>query len=145
MYTPTPFSQAFARPAPEFQPPASRTSLAERRTIRSSGTADALILALSAAANRGDMDAVLIADDDGMLVCNSVSRLDLAPVAAVVPIVARGRATARVRRAGQERELSVTSERIGGELLHIAGLGGDADGRTRELRRAVDAARRILM
>ena len=87
MYTPTPFSQAFARPAPEFQPPASRTSLAERRTIRSSGTADALILALSAAANRGDMDAVLIADDDGMLVCNSVSRLDLAPVAAVVPIL----------------------------------------------------------
>lgn len=146
MQTPTATSPSPFPLTPTFEPPRSRKGRPpERRAVRSNATADALILALSASAHRASLDAVLIADDDGMLVCTSSCRLDLTGVAAVAPIVARGKATARVRRGGSNRELSVQSEEIGGELLHIAGLGGDTDSRQRELRHVLEAARRILM
>ena len=64
----------------------------ERRKQRSSSCAEALELALSAAADGGELDVVLVADDFGMLVASSKTELELDMLAAITPIVSRGRA-----------------------------------------------------
>lgn len=116
----------------------------ERRKQRSGRACDALELALSAAADGGELDVVLIADDCGMLVASSHTPLDLEMLAAITPIVSRGRAKASVKRNGEQRDLSVKSIRIFDETLHIAALGGDASRRAMGVMRSVTAARRIL-
>ena len=116
----------------------------ERRQNRAKSAADALELALSAAAEAGGLDVVLIADDSGMLVAASDTPLDLDMLAAVTPIVSRGRAKANIKRNGEHRELSVKSLRVFDETLHVAALGGDAQGRALGVMRSVTAARRIL-
>ncbi len=116
----------------------------ERRQQRSQSSADALELALTGAAERGGLDAVLIADDCGMLVCHSRTELDLEMLAAVTPIVARGRAKANIKRNGQARELTVKTIKVLDETLHVAALGADVSARALGLMRSVAAARRIL-
>ncbi len=116
----------------------------ERRKQRSQRAADALELALSGAVERGSLDVVLIADEHGMLVSSSLTELDLEMLAAVTPIVARGRAKANIKRNGALRELSVKSIRVFGETLHVAALGGGPSGRALGLMHSVTAARRIL-
>lgn len=116
----------------------------ERRKRRSASVAEALELALSAAANEGDLDVVLVADDYGMLVASSHTPLDLEMLAAITPIVSRGRAKASVKRNGEQRDLSVKSVRVLEETLHIAALGGDASTRAMGVMRAVTVARRLL-
>ncbi len=116
----------------------------ERRKQRSSSCADALELALSAASDGGELDVVLIADDFGMLVASSHTELELDMLAAITPIVSRGRAKATVKRNGEDRDLSVKSIRVSGETLHVAALGGDAPSRAMGVMRSVTAARRIL-
>jgi len=115
----------------------------ERRKQRSAQAGDALEMALSAAAAEG-LDVVLIADDSGMLVASSHTPLDLEMLAAITPIVSRGRAKANIKRNGEQRELSVKSIRVFDETLHIAALGGDASTRALGVMRTVTAARRIL-
>jgi hypothetical protein len=117
---------------------------AERRKQRSAAAAEALELALSAAANEGALDVVLIADDFGMLVASSHTPLDLEMLAAITPIVSRGRAKASVKRNGEHRELSVKSIKVLDETLHIAALGGDPAARAMGVMRTVTVARRIL-
>lgn len=116
----------------------------ERRKKRSSKAADALEMALSAAADGGNLDVVLISDDSGMLVASSHTPLDLEMLAAITPIVSRGRAKANVKRNGEQRELSVKAIRVFDETLHVAALGGDAQARALGVMRSVTAARRIL-
>ena len=116
----------------------------ERRKHRAASAADALELALSSAAADGQLDVVLIADDSGMLVAASHTPLDLEMLAAITPIVSRGRAKANVKRNGEQRELSVKSLRVFDETLHVAALGGDAQARALGVMRSVTAARRIL-
>ena len=114
----------------------------ERRKRRSVQAATALEMAMSAAAE--GLDVVLIADDSGMLVASSHTPLDLEMLAAITPIVSRGRAKANIKRNGEQRELSVKSIRVLDETLHIAALGGDASTRALGVMRTVTAARRIL-
>jgi hypothetical protein len=95
-------------------------------------------------ASEGTLDALLIADDQGMLVSHGRTDLDLEMLAAVTPIVARGRAKASIKRNGQARELTVKSIKVQDETLHVAALGGDASARALGLMRSVAAARRIL-
>ncbi|MCH9683658.1 MAG: hypothetical protein K0V04_19625 [Deltaproteobacteria bacterium] len=116
----------------------------ERRQQRSENAADALELALTGAAERGHLDAVLLVDDSGMLVAQSHTELDLTMLAAVTPIVGRGQAVPRVRRDGQLCELSVDTMEFEDELLFVAALGGSHRTRSRELRGTKAAARRIL-
>jgi ketopantoate hydroxymethyltransferase len=118
--------------------------LQERRVRRSQSVVDALEMALTCAASRGGCDAVLVADDKGMLVSNSNTPLDLEMLAAVTPIVARGEARASIKRGGRARELAVDSIEVLGEVLHVAVLGGADDSRITELSRTLAAARRIL-
>ena len=101
-------------------------------------------MALSAAANESQLDVVLIADDFGMLVASSHTPLDLEMLAAITPIVSRGRAKASVKRNGEQRELSVKSIKVMDETLHIAALGGDPSTRAMGVMRSVTVARRLL-
>ncbi len=116
----------------------------DRRIERSNDTATALELALTSAAKRAQLDAVLLVDDAGMLVSKSDTVLDLSMLAAVTPIVGRGKAIPRIKRNGEKRELSVKTLEIEGELLYMAALGGSNTSRQRELRHSVAAAERIF-
>lgn len=116
----------------------------ERRKQRSSSAADALELALSSAAQEGSLDLVLVADDFGMLVASSQTGLDLEMLAAVAPIVSRGRARASVKRNGDLRGLGVKAVKVLGETLYVAALGGEPSARALALMRSVTATRRIL-
>lgn len=121
-----------------------RNPLRERRAERSNNPCTALELALSRAADRGALDVVLIADDLGMLVAHSRTDLDLDMVAAVAPIVGRGKACASIRRNGELREITVRPMEVQDETLYIAALGGKHGPRMREVASSVAATRRIL-
>lgn len=116
----------------------------DRRLNRSECPATALELALTGAARRAQLDAVLVADDDGLLVSHSLTGLDLEGVAAIAPIVGRGHAIPRVRRDGELLPLSVRTMVLEGETLHVAALGGEIDDRIRELELSIAATQRIL-
>lgn len=124
--------------------PCPKNPLRERRKQRSTSAAEALELALNRAADRGSLDAVLIADDLGMIVAHSDTRLDLAMVAAVTPIVGRGRASATVKRAGQPRALTVRPLHLQDETFYVAALGGNFGDRNREVASSAAATKRIL-
>lgn len=116
----------------------------ERRRQRSANVADALELALTHAARRGALDAMLVVDEQGMLVAKSDTDLDLSMLAAVTPIVGRGKAVPRVRRGGEVREMSVDTIELLGEVLFVAALGGTHRTRTREVAGSMAATRRIM-
>ncbi|MEE9382351.1 MAG: hypothetical protein V3V08_02940 [Nannocystaceae bacterium] len=116
----------------------------ERRRRRTIGVADALRYALRSSARRGHLKLVFVADDYGMIVSGSRRDLDLEPIAAVAPLVARGRAKARVHHRGASLEMTVRTVRLDGERLHVAAVGGDPVARRRELATAVCAAQRIM-
>jgi nitrogen fixation/metabolism regulation signal transduction histidine kinase len=116
----------------------------DRRINRSDNASTALQLALTTAARRAQLDAVLIVDDHGMLVAQSDTTLDLTMLAAVTPIVGRGKAVPRVRRDGENRGMSVRTIECEGELLYVAGVGGQLFERRREVDMSAAATRRIL-
>ncbi len=116
----------------------------ERRRHRSSNAGEALELALTSAARRGELEAVLVVDDQGMLVAKSDTRLDLTMLAAVTPIVGRGKAIPRVRRGDEALEMSVDTLELLGEVLYVAALGGTHRTRAREVAGSMAAARRIM-
>lgn len=116
----------------------------ERRRRRSDNAAEALELALSCAARRGQLDAVLLVDEQGMLVAKSDTDLDLTMLAAVTPIVGRGKAVPRVRRGGEPLDMSVDTLELLGEVLYVAALGGTHKSRVREVAGSMAAARRIM-
>ena len=99
--------------------------LFERRRNRPDDTASALVSAFDHAVQRAE--------------------LDLAMLAAVTPLVARGSARAAVRRDGVEREYSVRSIKVLGETLFVGALGGNFGPRERELATSANATRRILL
>lgn len=116
----------------------------DRRRRRSEIAANALEFALDGAAERGQLDAMVIADDFGLIVSQSHHGLDLGEVAAIAPIVGRGQARAKVRRAGSARDLCVRTVSVLGEHLHVAAVGGDPASQRREIAAAIRAAKRIL-
>ena len=116
----------------------------ERRRRRSANAAEALELALSSAARRGQLEAVLLVDEQGMLVAKSDTDLDLTMLAAVTPIVGRGKAVPRVRRGGEPLDMSVDTLELLGEVLYVAALGGTHKTRNREVAGTMAATRRIM-
>jgi len=129
-------------------PPAPRPGhapLFERRRDRPSDTAAALTSAFDHAAQRGDLDVLIVTDEAGILVSSSTTELDLAMLAAVTPLVARGSAKANIKRDGAMREYSVRSIKVLGETLYVGALGGKFGPRERELATTASATRRILL
>jgi hypothetical protein len=116
----------------------------ERRHRRSTHAAEALELALTSAARRGQLDAVLVVDDQGMLVAKSNTDLDLTMLAAVTPIVGRGKTSPRVRRGGEPLDMSVDAVEVLGEVLYVAALGGTHRTRLREVAGSMAATKRIM-
>lgn len=124
--------------------PRPEAGFGERRTQRSVSAGVAIELALTRAAHRGGLDAVLVVDDDGMLVARSRCDLDLAMLAAVTPIVGRGQAVPRIKRDGKPLDFSVTTIELAGERFFVGALGGRHTERRRELDVGAAAATRIL-
>jgi hypothetical protein len=122
-----------------------RRPLVDRRRTRPTDTASALIAAFDHAAARADLDALIVADESGILVSNNTTELDLSMLAAVTPLVARGTAKALIRRDGAPLEFSVRTIEVLGETLYVGALGGNFNNRERELTASASAARRILM
>lgn len=116
----------------------------ERRQSRSANSADALELALTRATKRGALQALILVDDDGMLVAQSDSGLDLSMLAAVTPIVGRGRAIPRVKLDGEPIEMNVFPVELHDELFYLAAIGGTRTTRHRELAGSSAATKRIL-
>lgn len=116
----------------------------ERRQRRSDNAGDALRLALNASRRRGALDAVLLVDEEGMMVAQSDCSVDLSMLAAVTPIVGRGRAVPKIRKDGKPVELSVDSMELFDEIVYVATLGGSRRSRSRELLGTTAAAKRIL-
>jgi len=116
----------------------------DRRTNRSVCPAIALELALDRAARRAELDVVLIVDDEGMLVSQSPTPHDLTMLAAVTPIVGRGKAVPRVFRGGERRDMTVRPMELHGDILYVAAIGGSMAKRIREVKASVAAAKRIL-
>jgi hypothetical protein len=121
-----------------------RTPLRERRRDRSDDPNQAMRLALDRAARRGELDAVFIADDTGLLVAQSKTSVDLGMIAAVMPIVGRGKASARVKRNGNPREITVQTLQLHAQTLYVGALGGERGARMREVASSIAATRRIL-
>lgn len=119
--------------------------LFERRRSRPTETAAALISAFDHAARRAELDVLIVTDEAGILVSSSTTELDLAMLAAVTPLVARGSAKANVRRDGSTREYSVRSIQVLGETLYVGALGGKFGPRERELATTASATKRILL
>jgi hypothetical protein len=119
--------------------------LYERRRNRPEDTKSALVAAFDCAVARGELDLVCVADESGLIVSNSSTELDLTMLAAVTPLVGRGRARATVKHNGVERGLSVRTLDVLGETLYVAALGGNFGPRERELALSTSALRRILL
>lgn len=130
--------------APLPRPSAAIGPRPERRKNRSACTAAALELALASAARRAKLDVLLVVDDDGLLVSNSPTAFDLTMLAAVTPIIGRGRAKPRIRRGGEHRDMTVQEVHLEGEVLYVAAVGGERSHRLREIRIGSAAAQRIL-
>ena len=127
------------------RPQLPRRPLIDRRRTRPTDTASALVAAFDHAVARADLDALIIADESGILVSNNTTELDLAMLAAVTPLVARGTAKALIRRDGAPLELSVRTIEVLGETLYVAALGGTFNSRERELTVSASATKRILL
>lgn len=126
------------------QEPTSQWPVHERRCVRTDAAGEAVELALTWSAARGELVAIVMADADGMVVCNSRGDVDLASVAAVLPLVARGTAVARVSHFGQGFPIVVRRFEIRGETFFMGVLGGSEQTRQEEADRSVAAAIRIL-
>jgi hypothetical protein len=87
---------------------------------------------------------MIIVDDAGLLVAKGATTLDVTMLAAVTPIVGRGRAVPRVRRDGKHRGMSVRPIECEGEVLYVAAVGGDMFARHKEVIVGAAAAKRIL-
>ena len=116
----------------------------DRRRRRSSSSAVALELALTSAASRGKLEAVILVDDDGLLVARNRTALDLSMLAAVTPIVGRGHAVPKIKRDGKPLDFTVSALELCGEMFYVAALGGTFGDRRRELAGSIAAAKRIL-
>ncbi len=117
----------------------------ERRVDRPADTYSALTRALDCAVTRGDLDVAYVTDDFGMLVVGSSTHFDLHEIAAVTPIIGRGRADADFRRAGKPRGFSIREIEVLGETLYVAAVGGDDELRAREVGMSAAATERILV
>jgi hypothetical protein len=114
----------------------------ERRNRRSSQPAQALSLLLDACRSRGSFDALVVADDMGLLVASAsapsspeAAAIDVEEVAAVLPAPEHRRSVRRLR---------TTAFGVEGQVLYVGAIGGDDARIAPEVLATLRGVRRIL-
>jgi hypothetical protein len=117
----------------------------DRRQRRSASPHIALTLQLDACCRDG-VDAMVLADGDGLCLASSGDDYACEEVAGRLVIMAR-----RIREfagtligPGQQWEVQMTKVAIDGDELVLCAVGGSADSRRRQLSRSIGGVRRIL-
>ncbi len=113
----------------------------ERRTFRSPYTALALRHQLDACRRDGGMEAMVIADADGLPLACSGDRDTCDELAARLALGARGATAPGLASTGGE---DLVAFAIGGHQILLGAAGGTDDARQAQLARGLDGARRIL-
>jgi predicted regulator of Ras-like GTPase activity (Roadblock/LC7/MglB family) len=118
----------------------------ERRTRRSERLETALGYQLQSSAERAELDAMILADQDGLVVAASpwgAGRSE--EVAALLPLMLRGTETAMVFLGEEaEEELLVNCFEAAGTQLFLCAVGNSCIQTAGELRRVQEGVRRIL-
>jgi hypothetical protein len=114
----------------------------ERRTRRSQDPYRALCLQLEHSRARGQLDAVVVAIDNGLLVAGAGERSVCEALGAVAPLMSSPSFTGRLPGALEGQSVDVREVSLDGETVYIASVGrrsGDAC-----LDQSISGVRRIL-
>jgi hypothetical protein len=118
----------------------------ERRQNRSSFKSDALRYQLEACRARAALDAMVVADADGLCVAASGDSATCEEVAVRTALVGRNVPDFQgtVLTDSGAWDAHVRAFEIGGEPLYVCAIGGDADDRADQIAHSVAGATRIL-
>jgi hypothetical protein len=116
----------------------------ERRCLRSDDTRTALAYQLAFSAVESGMDALVLADDQGLLVASSPSTRRPEEIAAYGPLVLEPELLQPDCELAQRDDVSVQCFEHDGARLFLVGLGGVVAHRSMALMRAMRGVSRIL-
>lgn len=118
----------------------------ERRRRRSNDPSQALAYQLDACRKRAGLDAMILADQDGLCVATAGRAETCEQFAARVPMIQRGaRRFAGEMWTDEDRwDVDVWRFDVGGMELSLCAVGGMPDERTQELARSLKGVTRIL-
>lgn len=116
----------------------------ERRVRRSDLPSEALVLALAAAAERNEVETIVVTDDEGCLVASSDRGYETTPLAAALPFLAAAEPVPDRITEAVASGAGVHTVRLGPEVLHVGAAGGTLTGRGQALTACGHAVRRIL-
>jgi len=114
----------------------------ERRTRRSQDPYRALCLQLERSRLQGELDALVVAIDNGLLIAGAGERSVCEALGAVAPLMSSPSFTGRLPGALEGQNVDVRAVSLDGETVYIASVGrrgGDA-----WLQQSISAVRRIL-
>jgi hypothetical protein len=114
----------------------------ERRTRRSQDPYRALCLQLEHSRLQGELDALVVAIDNGLLIAGAGERSVCEALGAVAPLMSSPSFTGRLPGALEGQSVDVRAVSLDGETVYIASVGrrgGDA-----WLQQSISAVRRIL-
>lgn len=97
---------------------------ANRRLRRSEDRETALTYQLEHVQNRGRLEALVLADDDGIPLASSGDGEVCAELAAVAPLLGRAPAGLRLPYLLSDADLGVRPVTVLGQRLHVASIGG---------------------
>jgi len=114
----------------------------ERRLRRSQDPYRALCFQLEQLRTRGELDALVVAIDNGLLVAGAGERSICEALGAVAPLMSSPAFTGRLPGALEGQSVDVRSLSLDGETLYVASLG--RHGGTSCLNDSISGVRRIL-
>ncbi|MGB8332439.1 MAG: hypothetical protein WCE62_20110 [Polyangiales bacterium] len=114
----------------------------ERRMRRSQDPYRALCLQLEQLRARGDLDALVVAIDNGLLVAGAGERSVCEALGAIAPLMSSPAFSGRLPGALEGQSVDVRSLSVDGEKLYVASVG--RSGGDSWLQDSIDGVRRIL-
>ena len=115
----------------------------ERRTHRSEDPYEALCLQLEHSRANGDLGAMVVTIDNGLLVAGAGSRALCEALGAVAPMIDEPSLDGRMPRVLEGQRIDVRSLSVLGETLFVASV-GNTNGQSLWLQRSINGVRRIL-
>jgi hypothetical protein len=118
----------------------------DRRQRRSLDTTQALALQLRACCEDARLDAMVLADEDGLCLAAAGPETTCQEVAATLPVLGRkaGDFTGVLLAAGRALETMVHRFRCDESSLYLCAIGGDESLRARQIARSIGGVTRIL-